>query len=70
MSYESSMNDSDWQKDGDNRSLDSEEDLAVLTNQLCRLCAEASEDMVHCFGERARELQLIDKIHTHLPIMV
>jgi hypothetical protein len=70
MSDESSVNDSDWQNEGDNRSLDSEEDLAVLTSQLCRVCAEASEDMVHCFGERGKELQLVDKIHTHLPILV
>jgi hypothetical protein len=70
MSDESSMNGSDWRNEGDNRSMDSEEDLAILTSQLCRVCAEASGDMIYCFGERGKELQLVDKIHTHLPILV
>ena len=64
------MDGSDWQNEGDNRSWDSAEDLGVLTSQLCRVCAEASEHMVQCFGERGKEIQLVDKIHTHLPIMV
>jgi hypothetical protein len=70
MSDKSSMDGSDWQNEGDNRSWDSAEDLGVLTSQLCRVCAEASEHMVQCFGERGKEIQLVDKIHTHLPIMV
>jgi hypothetical protein len=70
MSDESSVDGSDWQNEGDNRSWDSDEDLALLSSQLCRVCAEASEDMIQCFGERGREIQLVDKIHTHLPIMV
>jgi hypothetical protein len=70
MSDESLMEGTEWQKEGDSRSWDSEEDLAVLASQLCRVCAETSEDMIQCFGERGKELQLVDKIHTHLPIMV
>ncbi|XP_069672565.1 zinc finger protein 528-like isoform X2 [Periplaneta americana] len=70
MSEESSMDGSEWHNEDDAGSWDSEDDLAILTSQLCRICAEESEDLIQCFGERGKEIQLVDKIHTHLPIMV
>ena len=71
MSDESSLDGSEWQHDeGDVASWDSEDDLAVLMSQLCRVCGEASDDLVECFGEKGKEMLLVEKIHTHLPIMV
>lgn len=70
MSDESSIDGSEWHHEGDLISWDSEDDLAVLMSQLCRVCGEASEDLVECFGKKGKEMLLVDKIHTHLPIMV
>ncbi|PNF23056.1 hypothetical protein B7P43_G09812 [Cryptotermes secundus] len=48
----------------------SEEQGEISADLLCRICACTSEDLVPVFGERGLEMQLLDKIHTHLPIMV
>lgn len=48
----------------------SEEQREISADLLCRVCASTSEDLVPVFGERGLEMQLLDKIHTHLPIMV
>jgi hypothetical protein len=48
----------------------SEEPKEISADLLCRVCARTSEDLVPVFGEKGLELQLLDKIHTHLPIMV
>jgi hypothetical protein len=48
----------------------SEEEGEISADLLCRVCACASEDLVPVFGEKGLEMQLLDKIHTHLPIMV
>lgn len=47
-----------------------EEPREMSADLLCRVCACASEELVPVFGEKGLELQLLDKIHTHLPIMV
>jgi hypothetical protein len=39
-------------------------------NQLCRVCALETENLVSVFGEEGTELQLEGKIHWHLPIEV
>jgi hypothetical protein len=39
-------------------------------NQLCRVCALETENLVSVFGEEGTELQLAGKIHWHLPIEV
>jgi len=39
-------------------------------NQLCRVCALETEKLVSVFGEEGTELQLVGKIHWHLPIEV
>ncbi|KAJ9599688.1 hypothetical protein L9F63_026463, partial [Diploptera punctata] len=70
MSEESSLDGSDWHHEGEVESWDSEDDLAVLMSQLCRVCGEASDDLVECFGQKGKEILLVEKIHTHLPIMV
>lgn len=49
---------------------ESAEKLQVLAPHLCRLCAKMSEDLVEVFGEEGKKLDLCNKIHTHLPIMV
>ncbi|XP_047110192.1 zinc finger protein 91-like isoform X1 [Schistocerca piceifrons] len=46
------------------------EELQILAPHLCRLCANVSEDLVEVFGEEGKKLDLCNKIHTHLPIMV
>jgi hypothetical protein len=48
----------------------SEEQGEIGADLLCRVCACTSEDLVPVFGDRGLEMQLLDKIHTHLPIMV
>jgi hypothetical protein len=48
----------------------SEEPKEINADHLCRVCACKSEDLVPVFGERGVRMQLLDKIHTHLPIMV
>jgi hypothetical protein len=50
--------------------FESEEPREMSADVLCRVCACTSEDLVPVFGEKGLELQLLDKIHTHLPIMV
>jgi hypothetical protein len=47
-----------------------QEPQKMQTEFLCRVCACASEELVPVFGERGSELQLLEKIHIHLPIMV
>ncbi|XP_021931562.1 zinc finger protein 665-like isoform X2 [Zootermopsis nevadensis] len=42
----------------------------ILFNQLCRVCALETENVVSVFGEEGTELQLVEKIHWHLPIEV
>jgi hypothetical protein len=42
----------------------------MQTESLCRVCACESEELVPVFGQRGSELQLLEKIHIHLPIMV
>jgi hypothetical protein len=39
-------------------------------SQLCRVCALETENLVSVFGEEGTELQLVGKIHWHLPIEV
>jgi hypothetical protein len=47
-----------------------EEPLKMQTESLCRVCACESEELVPVFGQRGSELELLEKIHIHLPIMV
>ncbi|PNF23070.1 hypothetical protein B7P43_G09813 [Cryptotermes secundus] len=47
-----------------------EEPLKMRTESLCRVCACPSEELVPVFGQKGSELQLLEKIHIHLPIMV
>jgi hypothetical protein len=47
-----------------------EEPMKMHTDLLCRVCACTSEELVPVFGREGSELQLLDKIHVHLPIMV
>jgi hypothetical protein len=54
----------------DSGSKAEEEPLKMQTEFMCRVCACASEELVPVFGERGSELQLLEKIHIHLPIMV
>jgi hypothetical protein len=42
----------------------------VLFNQLCRVCALETGNLVPVFGEEGTKLQLAEKIHWHLPIEV
>ncbi|KDR14540.1 zinc finger protein 43-like isoform X4 [Zootermopsis nevadensis] len=49
---------------------DVEEQTKMCTDLLCRVCACASEELVSLFGKESAELQLLEKIHIHLPIMV
>jgi hypothetical protein len=42
----------------------------ILVNQLCRVCALEAENVVSVFGEEGIKLQLAEKIHWHLPIVV
>ncbi|KAJ9599795.1 hypothetical protein L9F63_026354, partial [Diploptera punctata] len=37
---------------------------------LCRTCARVCEDLIPVFSDKGLEMQLVEKIHTHLPIMV
>jgi hypothetical protein len=48
----------------------SEEAKEISADHLCRVCASKSDDLVPVFGEKGVGMQLLDKIHTHLPIMV
>jgi hypothetical protein len=48
----------------------SEEPKEISADHLCRVCACKSDDLVPVFGEKGVGMQLLDKIHTHLPIMV
>lgn len=48
----------------------SEELKEISADHLCRVCACKSDDLVPVFGEKGVGMQLLDKIHTHLPIMV
>ncbi|XP_069705633.1 uncharacterized protein [Periplaneta americana] len=41
-----------------------------LPHPMCRLCACMSTELVSVFEEKGLELQLLEKIHVHLPIMV
>ncbi|XP_049784323.1 zinc finger protein 250-like isoform X1 [Schistocerca cancellata] len=50
-----------------NRTL---QELSEMASRYCRLCAQASDNLVPVFSERGLELKLEEKIHTHLPIMV
>jgi hypothetical protein len=54
----------------DSGSKAEEEQLKMQTEFLCRVCACTSDELVPVFGERGSELQLLEKIHIHLPIMV
>ena len=47
-----------------------EEPIKMRTEFFCRVCACTSEELVPVFGEQGVELQLLEKIHIHLPIMV
>jgi hypothetical protein len=47
-----------------------EEPKEISADHLCRVCACKSGDLVPVFGEKGVRIQLLDKIHTHLPIMV
>lgn len=47
-----------------------EEPIKMRTEFFCRVCASTSEELVPVFGEQGLELQLLEKIHIHLPIMV
>jgi hypothetical protein len=47
-----------------------EEPVKMRTEFFCRVCACTSEELVPVFGEQGLELQLLEKIHIHLPIMV
>lgn len=38
--------------------------------ELCRLCASLETVKMDIFGERARERNLVDKIHTCMPFKV
>nr|CAD7196548.1 unnamed protein product [Timema douglasi] len=44
--------------------------LEVPTSQLCRVCATLSEALTPIFGKKSKEMELVKKIHTHLPILV
>nr|CAD7591702.1 unnamed protein product [Timema genevievae] len=44
--------------------------LEVPTSQLCRVCATSSEPLTPIFGKKSKEMELVKKIHTHLPILV
>nr|CAD7411647.1 unnamed protein product [Timema poppensis] len=43
--------------------------LEVPTSQLCRVCATLSEALTPIFGKKSKEMELVKKIHTHLPIL-
>jgi hypothetical protein len=47
-----------------------EEPKEISADHLCRVCACKSDDLVPVFGDKGARMQLLDKIHTHLPIMV
>jgi len=47
-----------------------EEPIEMDTDILCRVCACTSEELIPVFGRKGLELQLLEKIHIHLPIMV
>jgi hypothetical protein len=47
-----------------------EKTIKMRTEFFCRVCACTSEELVPVFGEQGLELQLLEKIHIHLPIMV
>ena len=49
---------------------ESEEAKEISADRRCRVCACKSDDLVPVFGEKGVGMQLLDKIHTHLPIMV
>jgi hypothetical protein len=42
----------------------------IVINQLCRVCALETENLVSVFGEEGTKLKLAEKIHWHLPIEV
>ncbi|PSN29798.1 hypothetical protein C0J52_27030 [Blattella germanica] len=42
----------------------------MFISQLCRICGEASDDLIECFGDKGKEMLLVEKIHTYLPIKV
>jgi hypothetical protein len=48
----------------------SEEPKEISADHLCRVCASKCDDLVPVFGEKGVGMNLLDKIHTHLPIMV
>ncbi|XP_021929232.1 zinc finger protein 91-like isoform X2 [Zootermopsis nevadensis] len=55
---------------GDGASLKLYDLPEVHSNLLCRTCAYPSEELIPVFGDKGLELQLLEKIHTHLPVMV
>lgn len=55
---------------GDGASLKLYDLPEVHANLLCRTCAYPSEELIPVFGDKGLELQLLEKIHTHLPVMV
>ncbi|KAK7792740.1 hypothetical protein R5R35_007059 [Gryllus longicercus] len=44
--------------------------LTHLANQICRICANENIEMISIFAEQSIQLQIIDKIQWHLPIVV
>lgn len=45
-------------------------DFGENFKELCRLCASLETVKMDIFGERARERNLVDKIHTCMPFKV
>lgn len=41
-----------------------------LTDQLCRVCGTDNNELMPVFGEQSVQLQVIDKIQWHLPIVI
>ncbi|XP_067004016.2 zinc finger protein 585A [Anabrus simplex] len=42
----------------------------LVSTNLCRLCGEENEELVPIFGEQGAEMDLQEKIHSYLPILV
>lgn len=45
-------------------------DRASISGFLCRLCSEMHRTVIHIYGNKGKELSLVEKINGYLPITV